>query len=195
MLDRSTLRQRFIEDGLVVVDDAIPRDVVDDIVSQLQRELADPVVRPESGSSARASSGDGVDLEDPGTWPRGNARRVIEVVPPGEGRAWAAVLDSPALGDGLDAVLGREAWGSRRTRWTRREGTCEPRHWYCPITFPERDSEEAELRLAEERAKRARAASEKRRKTSGRAGRRGADADDVDGVHEQGRAEVAGGWE
>jgi len=171
MLDRSTLRRKFIEDGLVVVRDAIPRDVVDDIVSQLQRELADPVVRPESGSSARASSEGGVDLDDPGTWPRGNARRVIEVVPPGEGRAWAAVLDSPALGAGLDAVLGKAAWELETNEVDASRGTCEPRHWYCPITFPERDSEEAELRLAEERAKRARAAqSEKRRKTSDESG-------------------------
>ena len=131
------------------------------------------MVRPESGSSARASSEGGVDLDDPGTWPRGNARRVIEVVPPGEGRAWAAVLDSPALGAGLpDAVLGKAAWELETNEVDASRGTCEPRHWYCPITFPERDSEEAELRLAEERAKRARAAqSEKRRRRATRAGR------------------------
>ena len=46
------------------------------------------------GESRRVASG------------RGGARRVIGVGPPGEGRAWASVLDSPALRAGLDAVLG-----------------------------------------------------------------------------------------
>ena len=179
MLDRSTLRQRFIEDGLVVVDDAIPRDVVDDIVSQLQRELADPVVRPESGST-RASSGR-VDLEDPGTWLE-DARRVIGV-PPGEGRAWAAVLDRRS---GTDRpVLGRKR-GSRANEVDASRGRVNLDIGTARSRFPGgiRRRRNCGWRRSGRKGRASRAA------TSGRE-RVVAPADDVDGVHEQGRAEVA----
>ena len=67
---------------------------------QVSRELSRPAIPPESGTPT------GVALSDPSTWPKGNARRVIEVVPPGVGEHWRALATAPELVRALDALLG-----------------------------------------------------------------------------------------
>ena len=76
-------------------------------------------------------------MSSPGTWPRGSQRRVIEVVPPGVGEHWGALVASPKLRHALDALLGADAWELPSNQ--PHGGPCAIRHWYCPVVFPEAD--------------------------------------------------------
>jgi glycosyltransferase involved in cell wall biosynthesis/ectoine hydroxylase-related dioxygenase (phytanoyl-CoA dioxygenase family) len=164
-----SLRERFIADGIVLIPDAVSASVVDGIRAQLRRELADPCVTAESGRERNASTP--LALDDPSTWPRGNARRVIEVVAPSDGAPWDALRNSPELAKALDEVLGRAAWDIELNAVDERRRACDVRHWYCPVTFPEKDSEQAMLVAEEAKARAARAEqSEKRRKVSDESG-------------------------
>jgi hypothetical protein len=81
-----------------------------------------------------------------GAWPRGAARRVLEVEPVGtpDGGHWAALAASPALRAALDAALGAGAWTlpvNAAGADGRRAGD---RHWYAPVVFPEESGGEEE---------------------------------------------------
>ena len=162
----SDLRAAFLEHGIVIIENAVEQAVVRTIVEQIKRELADPVVAGESGLAR------GVSCDDPSTWPTGSARRVVEVVPTSDGADWAGARASARLMEALDAILGREAWEVALNEVDAERGTCETRHWYCPVTFPEQESSEAVRAVREARAAVARARqSEKRRRTSDESGR------------------------
>lgn len=159
-----SLRDEFIRHGVVVIPGAVPGDVVERCVAQLARDLEHPVVQPESGTPRGAS------LSDPSTWPSGTARRVIEVVAAEEGTHWRDVRESPKLREALDMILGEDAWTVEANVVDAERGICEPRHWYCPVTFPE-GNEEAKAAALKAKAIVARAEqSEKRRKVSGASG-------------------------
>ena len=161
-----TLRDAFISDGIVIVPDAIARDVVDDVVRQIKRELRDPVVSGESGFPR------GVDCDDPASWPSGSARRVVEIVPPSDGADWWALRTSERLTEALDEVLGGARWDIELNDVDAVNRKCDTRHWYCPVTFPENSCEKAVRCAREARAAIARAEqSEKRRRTSDESGR------------------------
>lgn len=155
------LRDAFLRDGIVVLDAAVARDVVDALAAHVGRELAAPCVRPESGTPATMR------VDDPSTWPKGTARRVVEVVAPAEGADWDAVRRSEDVRRALNEILGDGRWEVELNKV--RDGACEPRHWYCPVTFPEDDGEDGTLtkeqKIIRARLQRARQ-SEKRRKVS-----------------------------
>ena len=101
------LRDAFLRDGIVVLDAAVARDVVDALAAHVGRELAAPCVRPESGTPATMR------VDDPSTWPKGTARRVVEVVAPAEGADWDAVRRSEDVRRALN-----EIWATGDGKWS-----------------------------------------------------------------------------
>ena len=85
-MDAETLRETFRRDGIVFLDGVLRGSALASFQDQVSRELSRPAIPPESGTPT------GVALSDPSTWPKGNARRVIEVVPPGVGEHWRALV-------------------------------------------------------------------------------------------------------
>ena len=128
-MDAETLRETFRRDGIVFLDGVLRGSALASFQDQVSRELSRPAIPPESGTPT------GVALSDPSTWPKGNARRVIEVVPPGVGEHWRALATAPELVRALDALLGDGAWELPDNQ--PHGGPCDVRHWYCPVVFPE----------------------------------------------------------
>lgn len=163
-MSSNDIRDAFVRHGVVVLPNAVDSDVIDLAFAQCARELWCPIVGGESAHVRR------VDVNDPSTWPTGSARRVIEVVCAEEGAHWKAIRTSAKLREALDAILGVDAWSVEANAVDYEKKTCDVRHWYCPVTFPE-GNEEAKAAAARAKAVAARAEqSEKRRKVSGTSG-------------------------
>lgn len=122
-LDAADLRRQVIERGFAVLGAAIEPAAVDEFVAQLRQSLPKEL-----------------DLAAPSSWPRGGARRVIEVAPLGEGPQWRALCASPRLTAALDALLGAGAWQLPLNRGAADGSLAGPRHWYAPIVLSESPS-------------------------------------------------------
>lgn len=134
--DDDDVSETFRRDGILVVEGVLEGAALESFRAQVSRELTRPCIPPESGTPT------GVSLEQSHSWPRGSARRVIEVVPPGIGPHWDALtasLDHDSkpnpLVSTLNALLGEGAWELPTNQ--PHGGACEVRHWYCPVVFPE----------------------------------------------------------
>ena len=79
----------FARDGVVIVPGVLKGAALESFRQQVSCELTEPCIPPESGTPK------GVSLSAPKTWPRGSARRVIEVVPPGVGRDVHSLTPTP----------------------------------------------------------------------------------------------------
>lgn len=128
--------------GYCVVRQALPADVVEEIARQIRSELAHPSAAAESGAKP-------VDVEDRSTWPKGNQRRVVETVPPGDARAWRAVKEAPKFVAVLDELLGKNMWElPMNPSATERDAAISAqkftRHWYCPVVFPDQAPQDAD---------------------------------------------------
>ena len=120
----------FAQEGYAYVRGAVSADVMDALNKQVAAELLSPSIAAESGEVAVA-------LDQPETWPSGEARRVVEVTPPGGGAHWEQLVSSPKLIEALDAILGKGAWELPVNGPAPVDGgRVEVRHWYAPIAFP-----------------------------------------------------------
>ena len=120
----------FAQDGFAYVRGAVSRSVMAALRHQVAAELIAPSIAAESGEVAVA-------LDRPETWPAGEARRVVEVTPPGGGAHWDELVSSPKLVAALDAILGKGAWELPANGLAPENGgRVEVRHWYAPIAFP-----------------------------------------------------------
>ena len=109
-----------------------------------------------------------IDLQDPSTWPKRGARRVIECVPLGciqHSKSfeilehWENIRTNSKLCAALDELLGENNYEipvnhteaiqkvdthsnllpNGNNTVSKEEDTIKTRHWYCPIVFPEHD--------------------------------------------------------
>uniref|UniRef100_A0A7S1TN59 Phytanoyl-CoA dioxygenase n=1 Tax=Phaeomonas parva TaxID=124430 RepID=A0A7S1TN59_9STRA len=138
----------FARDGWVVLPGVVPPALLRGFVAQIEAELV-------AGGGEGERSVGAVSLEDAASWPRKNARRVVECAPAGEGAWWEHLRSSPVLGGALDELFGAEAWEMlfneprRPAIGAEGAGSSEGdaaaadaqaariRHWYFPTTFPE----------------------------------------------------------
>ena len=121
----------FGRDGWVMVRSAVASDVMSSLQRQVEAELQSPSIAAESG-------GVSVSLHRRETWPAGEARRVVEVTPPGEAPHWQQLTSSPQLKAALDALLGQGCWELPVNSAAPATGGRVPvRHWYAPVTFPD----------------------------------------------------------
>ena len=118
----SELLRSFYVDGYCKVPDALSSSCVASFVASLSDDL----------------ESQGVKLSDSNTWPKGNKNRVVESAPTGEAKFWSELLASKPLAEALDEILGGGCWELNSNPLL---GTPGPRHWYCPVTFPEQESE------------------------------------------------------
>ena len=122
--------ESFAQEGFAYVRGAVSADVMHALNQQVAAELLSPSIAAESGEVAVA-------LERPETWPSGEARRVVEVTPPGGGAHWDQLVASPKLVAALDAILGSGAWElPANGPAPAGGGRVEVRHWYAPVAFP-----------------------------------------------------------
>ena len=127
----AALRASFAQDGFVYVRRCVDEATLDALLSQCAAELERPSVAAESG-------GESLLLHQPDTWPRGDARRVLEVTPPGEGDHWRRLVSSPPLVSALDALLGVGNWELPVNCPAPEDGgRVAIRHWYAPVVFPD----------------------------------------------------------
>lgn len=137
----------FSEDGWVTLRGAVAPDLVAALRRQVEAELEAPSIAAESGSAR-------VSLRRRDTWPADDARRVVEVTPPGDAPHWARLASSPLLAAALDALLGPGCWEVPVNPPAPAGGGGVPvRHWYAPITFPDDPRGPAEVRCAERPAR------------------------------------------
>ena len=119
----------FRRDGVVMLDNVIEQNALKTFRMQVAAELDAPSLCAESGVASP------VHLSEPGSWPQGSARRVVEVVPAASGNHWQTLVAAPKLRAALDALLGVDAWELPFNTFER--GKVIGRHWYCPVVFPE----------------------------------------------------------
>mmetsp|Transcript_24582 Transcript_24582/g.48862 ORF Transcript_24582/g.48862 Transcript_24582/m.48862 type:complete len:425 (+) Transcript_24582:50-1324(+) len=115
----SELVRSFYVDGYCTVPAALSAACVESFVHSISEDLEKQ----------------GVKLSDKRTWPLGNKNRVMESAPPGDCDFWSELLESKPLADALDEIVGRG--GSWELNSNPLLGSTGPRHWYCPVTFPE----------------------------------------------------------
>ena len=123
-VDGAALRNEVLQRGFALLPGALSAAAVAGFVSQLSASLPR-----------------GLSLTDASTWPRGGARRVIEVAPLGAGEHWRALTASPRLCAALDALLGARCWALPLNAGDTATGALAgPRHWYAPVVFSEAGS-------------------------------------------------------
>ena len=121
----------FGRDGWVTVRGAVAADVMSALERQVATELQSPSIAAESGQVS-------ISLHRRETWPAGEARRVVEVTPPGDVPHWQRLVSSPLLVAALDALLGQGCWELPVNSAAPAAGGRVPvRHWYAPVTFPD----------------------------------------------------------
>jgi hypothetical protein len=121
----------FGEDGWVALRGAVAPDVVAALQRQVEDELEAPSIAAESGCASAS-------LRRRETWPSADARRVVEVTPPGDKPHWSLLVTSPPLVAALDALLGHGCWEVPVNPPAPAGGGWVPvRHWYAPVAFPD----------------------------------------------------------
>ncbi len=121
----SELAKEFYERGFCQLQNALPPDVCAAFSSAIEDDLKAP-----------ASPWKTLSLSDPSTWPTKAQPRVAEAAPSGTASFWPKVLSSSRLAALLDAIVGVGCWELNPNPLDKSQG---PRHWYCPVTFPEPD--------------------------------------------------------
>lgn len=132
-MDPVLLGSALHRDGIVYLRRILAGPTLQKFRDQISRELAQLRFLSQSGTPH------GVSLAQPSSWPRGSARRVIEVIPAGTEKHWDELDVSLKLIGVLDAIIGSNAWEIPKNRRSR--GHCDVRQWYCPVVFPEEPGE------------------------------------------------------
>ena len=120
-----SLRHEILSRGWVHLQGVLDPETVQSLVTQLTQDLRgqkgvpDPTVRS--------------------AWPRSlRSHRIFESAPAGVGvPEWEGLATTPTLVAALDEIMGEHKWSLPLNANPYVSGS-GPRHWYCPVSFPER---------------------------------------------------------